>query len=400
MMKAAASIIHNIPDVGEKSFGLGQVALNLVYEQINSGYDIKIWCLSTAEEVKLALTTAKIPQDTIIRFLPLGPQRLALSPAMIKAAIKGDDQVDLIHQHGIWTLNSCVTRILNKRQRAPYIIAPHGSLEGWALKQSRWKKKIALTAYERANLFGADCIHAVSEAEISDIRDYGLTCPIALIPNCISDQWLNWGGASDSFRERYSIPADRRVLLFLSRITPKKGLIMLAQAINAIRKEFSDWLLVVAGIDEFGHRQKVEAIVEQLDLNKMIKFVGPLYNQQKRDAFAAAELFILPSHSEGAPIVILESLGARVPVITTKASPWKELIENACGWWADASIGGISEALLEAIHIPNEQLASMGNRGYQLVKNQYTWANSAQKTIEMYEWILGRSARPSFVTIW
>ncbi len=397
MRKSAASIIHNISDIGKKSCGLGQVALNLAYEQIKFGYDIRIWCTSTAEDVKMAYASTNIHQGVIVRFLPLGPQRLALSPPMIKAAKKGHMQVDLVHQHGIWTFNSGVTRILHNRQNAPYVIAPHGSLERWALKRSRWKKKIALIAYERANLFGADCIHAVSEAEILDIRDYGLTCPIALIPNCISDQWLNCWGTAESFRERHGIPADRRVLLFLSRITPKKGLIMLAKAIHAIRKDFSDWILVVAGMDEFGHRHEVEYFVEQFDLKGMVIFVGPLYNQQKRDAFAAAELFILPSHSEGAPIVILESLGARVPVITTKASPWKELTENACGWWTDASIGGISEALVEASHLSREHLSDMGNRGYQLVKNQYTWAISAQKTSELYEWILGRCARPAFV---
>ena len=323
--KPAINIIHNIPDVGKNSCGLGQVALNLACEQINYGHNIRIWCVSTAEEVKRAYALTNIPQGGIIRFFPLGPQRLALSPGMIQAAKKKDAKVDLVHQHGIWTFESCVTRVLHKKQNAPYIVAPHGSLERWALQRSRWKKKIALICYERTNIFGADCIHAVSEAEILDVRNFGLTCPIALIPNGVSVQWLNCRGNAEGFRERHCIPADRRILLFLSRITPKKGLIMLAQAIHAIRKEFSDWILVVAGMDEFGHKYEVEAFVEHLDLKEMIIFTGPLFDQQKRDAFAAAELFILPSYSEGAPLVILESLGARVPVITTKASPWKEL---------------------------------------------------------------------------
>lgn len=354
--------------------------------------------MSTAEEVKRAQIFAEIPKGRIIRFPPLGPQRLAFSPSMLQAAIKGDAKIDLVHQHGLWTFGSCVTRALHRKLNVPYVVTPHGSLEQWALLRSRWKKQIALIVYERSNIFGADCIHAVSEAEVRDIRNYGLTCPVAMIPNAVSDLWLDCQGNAESFRKRYDIPSDRRILLFLSRITPKKGLIILIGAIRAILREFSDWILVVAGIDEFGHRHKLEVLIEELDLKEKIVFTGPLFYQQKRDAFAAAELFILPSFSEGAPVVILESLGAHVPVITTKASPWKVLQEFDCGWWTDASPSGISETLKEAIRLPKEQLSAMGGRGRLLVERHYLWAISAQKTIELYEWILGRRAQPTFVS--
>ena len=316
---------------------------------------------------------------------------------MMQAAKSENVNVDLVHQHGIWTLGSYVTRLLRQKQNIPSVVAPHGALETWALRRSRMKKALALFGYERANILGAECIHAVSEAEIADVRNFGLVCPIALIPNGVSVQWLNSQGSAESFREKHHIPADRRILLFLSRITPKKGLRMLIQAMRSVREKFADWILVVVGMDEFGHKSEVEKYIEHLGMKESVIWTGPLFDQEKRDAFAAAELFILPSYSEGAPVVILESLAVGVPVITTKASPWKDLVDHSCGWWIDASPDGVSDALNDAIGLSEEQLADMGSRGRRLVESQYTWSKSARKSIELYEWILGRRSRPEFV---
>jgi glycosyltransferase involved in cell wall biosynthesis len=160
---------------------------------------------------------------------------------------------------------------------------------------------------------------------------------------------------------------------------------------------FDDWILVIAGTDEFGHKAEVCALVERLGLQEKVRIVGPLFGQTKRDAFAAADLFILPSYSEGAPVVVLDSLAAGVPVVTTKGAPWEDLVTFQCGWWTDISAGGLLEALREAVVAPRETLALMGQRGRQLVASRYGWTSLAQKTIDLYAWLLGRRDRPDFV---
>jgi glycosyltransferase involved in cell wall biosynthesis len=220
---------------------------------------------------------------------------------------------------------------------------------------------------------------------------------VAVIPNGISEAWLESLGDAGAFREKFALPAERRILLFLSRVSPKKGLTMLLEAVQNLRRDFAEWQLVIAGPDEFGHRAEVEDAIRQRGLGKEVRIVGPIFDQVKRDAYAAADLFVLPSFSEGAPVVILEALAAAVPVLATKASPWQDLETHGCGWWVDIDTAAISGALKDAIRRSPGELKQMGLQGRELVASRYTWAASARMTIELYEWLLGRKERPGFV---
>lgn len=392
------NILHLIPSVGPMSFGPGYVALNLAKEQEQLGCTTQIWCLDTAKDVQWACEVSNFPRKNIQSFSYKGPSFLRYSPEMERfAAGPAGKQFNVVHQHTIWTGISRVTYKLSKKHDTPSVIAPHGCLESWALKKSNWKKQIARYLYESRNLTNAACLHATAEPELSDFRKFGLLNPIAVIPNGISNKWLNSDGSADNFRNHFKIDPHKRILLFMSRITPKKGLFMLFNAINMIVKNFDDWMIVIIGPDEFGHKSEVEALVKELGMKDIVNFVDPVFNQLKRDAFSAADLFVLPSYSEGAPMVILDSIAAGVPVITTKASPWEDLSTYGCGWWVGVNVNEISEALKYAVSLPREHLEEMGQRGKELVASKYTWSSLAQMTIDLYSWLLGCGMAPEFV---
>jgi poly(glycerol-phosphate) alpha-glucosyltransferase len=133
-------------------------------------------------------------------------------------------ELDVVHVHGLWMHPSVAAKGWG-RQGKPYLISPHGMLDPWAVRNSSWKKRIAGLLYENAHLRGAACIHALCESEYASIRAYGLNNPVAVIPNGVdlpdSDTTLSapeWAA---------SLPADSKVLFFLSRLHPKKGLINL-----------------------------------------------------------------------------------------------------------------------------------------------------------------------------
>jgi glycosyltransferase involved in cell wall biosynthesis len=393
------NIIHNLYCVGPGSFGLGPVALNLCRSQNALGMDSSVWCLDSEDERQWASTTSGLAVDKIRSFPFFGPKKLSLSLEMERVAEEQSANISIVHQHALWVGVSRVTAQLRERHGIPSIITPHGSLERWAIKKSWWKKRLVLGLYERNNLFNASCLHAVGKNEIADCRDFGLKNPIAVIPNGIPSDWLESEGDANAFRVKCGIPADKRVLLFLSRITPKKGLPMLMEALHENRKQFADWHFVIAGSDEFGHQAEVQSCIDQKSMGNNVSFVGSLHGQIKRDAFAAADLFVLPSYSEGAPIVILEALGASVPVLATKASPWQELETHDCGWLVDISARALAEALQDALARTPNDLQRMGQRGRELVAAQYTWDQSARMTIELYEWLLHRRERPDFVVV-
>ncbi len=392
------NILHLIPSVGPMSFGPGYVALNLAKEQQRLGCSVQIWCLDTSMDVQWASEVSGLSRKNIRSFSCMSPSFLKYSPEMERVAMgSAGGQFDVVHQHSIWTGISRVTYKLSKKHDIPSIIAPHGSLESWALKRSNWKKQIATYLYESRNLNNAACLHATAEPEFSDFQKYGLLNPIAVIPNGISNKCLNSDGSADNFRNHFKINPHKRILLFMSRITPKKGLFMLLNAINMIINVFDDWMLVLIGPDEFGHKSEVEALVKELNMKDIVKFVDPVFNQLKRDAFSAADLFVLPSYSEGAPIVILDSLAVGVPVITTKASPWEDLSTYGCGWWVGVNVNEISEALKCAVGLPREYLKEMGQRGKELVASKYTWSSLTQMTVDLYSWLIGRGKVPEFV---
>ncbi len=390
-------ILHLTNYVGKCSFGVGPVVLNLARGQEALEHRVEIWSCDSEAEARELEQQNRLLSNTIHTFPIVGPSRLAYSPAMGRAIARRANDFDVVHQHGIWTAISHVTNQWGARTGRPTVIAPHGSLDAWALRRSIWKKRLALIIYERKNLHYASCLHALSPREEEGFRTYGLRNPIAIIPNGIADDWLDSNGDAHAFRRRFGLSNETRLLFFLGRITPIKNLPMLVRAMSALKSDLASWRLIIAGVNEFGHQPEVEALVKQLGLGAYVKFIGPLYGQDKRDAFAAADLFVLPSHSEGAPVAILEALGAGIPVLTTQAAPWRELITRRCGWWTKISEPAIRQALHEAIYTPREELRRMGQRGKALIVEKYTLSKVAEQTISLYNWLLGKGERPTFV---
>ncbi|MFA5517623.1 MAG: glycosyltransferase [Spirochaetota bacterium] len=391
--------LHITSSIGEQSFGLGHVAVSLAQSQNELGLDAWLWCLDPADQIKWAVAHLGLNDNKVKNFPCKVFSRLGYSHKMFLSVKNEAGCFDVVHQHGIWTACSYMTKKIREKHRIPTVVAPHGSLQKWALKHSSWKKQMAYLAYEGKNLHYASCLHATSDEEISDFRNYGLSNPIALISNGVSPAWLESKGNGEQFRNLYAIRQDKRILLFMSRITPKKGLLILLEAMARIQDRMSDWLLIVAGSDEFGHLKEVAALVHKLNLENLVIFSGPLYGQEKRNAFAAADVFILPSYSEGSPMVVLDALAAGVPVITTQATPWEQLVNLQCGWWTDATIEGLVNALNCAIDSNPIQLRAMGDRGKNLVHTHYLWSLQAEKTKTLYAWLMGNIPKPDFIIV-
>jgi len=384
-------ILHLVPSLSRNAGGLGSGPLATARAQRDVGVDASIWCADPP-----AVATAAARGFDVVAFPVAGPRRFAFSPAAERRGRTASP--DIVHQHGLWTAQGRVTRILRSRGIRT-VVAPHGSLAPYALRRSRWRKRFALTWFESHNLHEASCLHATSAGEVQAFRQFGLRAPVAVIPNGVSPSWLATVGDRSGFRRRYGIDDETRVMLFLSRIHPIKGLPMLLAALARHREQLGRWRLLIAGPDEAGHRAEIERLVARLGVSGSVSFLGPLLEEPKRDAFAAADLFVLPTHTENFGIVIAEALACRLPVITTQAAPWRELDVNGCGWWVPSDTASIGAALLDAASRPLEDLRAMGARGHALVASHYLWPLVAERTIGLYRWLLGHGERPFFVTV-
>jgi len=382
-------ILHLAPTINAASGGQGLVPINLVRYQQRLGVDAEIWCFDTEAEAS-EIASGNNLEGSIKRFPSHLHGRLNYSPAAAHELTRLGSTFDLIHQHGIWLWHSQLAAQAARRHRKPLLLSPHGTLEKDALGRSRWKKWIALRLWESRNLRSADCLHATSEKEVGSIRAFGLKNPVMILPNGVPPELLNETGNRQRFLSKHKIASNRRILLFLSRIHPIKGLPMLISAMQGMRHQLGDWLLVIAGVDEGGHEAELRRAAAEAGLEKQVQFTGPLFGQGKFDAYAASTCFVLPSYSENFSIAVAEALAFRLPVLTTTGAPWREIAVQKCGWWVAPTVVGIKEGLAEMIGKPLPELALMGERGRNLIATKYLWDQIAEKSVKFYSAIIAR----------
>ena len=395
------NILHTVSSLGKKSYGLGQISMSLASTQSKLNLDVNVLSVDNSEEELLwSSTKYNFPLEKIRNIQCSYSQILNKSKKNdFIYSLKDLSHIDIVHQHSLWGKHSLLLSEFRSRQ-IPYIVAPHGTLSPYALRNglsSRIKKKIALNLYENENLKKCSCLHATSEQEVEDFRQFGLRAPIAYIKNGISEAELSLTGNGFRFKEKYNIDKNKRVLLYLSRITPKKGLDMLLSALNNLRALFNNWLLVIAGNDGNKYVKEVFQMIKDFQLQDKVVVIEPQFDQNKLDIFSAADFFILPSYSEGAPMVILDSLSYGVPVITTKSSSWKDLENFSCGYWADINLQSIELALKNMLDLSTDELKMMSRNSKRLIEMKYTWEIIAQDTLCLYNWLLDKGEKPGFI---
>ncbi|TIL62940.1 MAG: glycosyltransferase [Mesorhizobium sp.] len=325
-----------------------------------------------------------------------GISAIKYAPSIGKAL--GKTHFDVVHQHGIWHTTSAQVLAWRRRTGGKVMISPRGMLDPWALRNSRWKKKSVEFLFEGSNLQGASCIHALNRSEAQAIRSYGLANPIAIIPNGIDLPDWQRGDARSAVCWR----ADgRRVLLFLGRLHPKKGIEELIEAWSILRSDgvsvVDSWRLVFAGWDDGGHEQRLRELVKKKGLQHDVLFLGPLYDERKDLALRQADAFILPSYSEGLPMSVLEAWAYRLPVFMTDACNLPEGFAESAAIRIETDPPVLAARLAQDLVRPD--LQDYGTSGRNLVETRFVWDEIARSHIEVYHWILDGGNPPPCVEI-
>ena len=312
------------------------------------------------------------------------PLDLNVRVVSIKSAIcthSSFNNYDIVHIHALW---SPILHKVSKwahRNKIPIVWSPHGMLTPWAMNNKKWKKALGWWLYQKWDLKKADLIHVTANSEVEDVRRLGLTNKVLIVPlgvDVINDFGLEQGARNP------------KVLLFVSRVQRKKGLLNLARAWAMLPKDLrSGWCVRIVGPDQERHTAEIRTECKRFNVAGDWTFIGPKYGEDLRREYARADLFVLPTFSENFGSVVVEALSQSVPVITTKGAPWSELEDHQCGWWIDIGAEPLATALKQAMSLDDAQRREMGARGRALVEEKYTWDAVVKAMIKGYCKMLG-----------
>ena len=342
-------------------------------------------------------------QSLSVRAFPPHFRAWGYSSQLLPALLDGD--LDILSTHGLWKYCSVASRRWHQRTGRPYVVHPHGMLESWALRNAKWKKRIAALAYEDRHLRGAACLCALCEAEAQSIRDYGIRNPICVIPNGVD---LPRGVGNSRLESRNSTLASaegRKVLLYLGRLHPKKNLVALLRAWAAAQRsgvrcpDSERWLLVIAGWSQGGYESELKKLITDHGLLASVKFLGPQFGANKDECYRACDAFILPSLSEGLPMTVLEAWAYGKPVLMTAECNLPEGFTTGAALRIGTSVNEIAAGLMQLLEMSDDNRATIGARGRTLVMENFSWPQIGKEMTRVCEWLLRGGPVPKSVKL-
>ena len=311
-------------------------------------------------------------------YFPIGRGRKVFrSPAMGKALDQNISSFDLIHIHYMWTWTTLRAASAARRQEVPYILAPRGMLVSDLIRRrSLFAKRVWLAFFGARDVANAAAIHVTSERELNDMDEVGLRYRRAsILPNGVDlgEHHIQTTPTVAEFKAPY--------LLFLGRISWKKGLDRLIRALPMI----PDAELVIAGYDELRYQEVVEHLADECRVRNRVHFVGPIEGQLKMRVLRNAACLVLPSYNENFGMVVVEAMSSAIPVVLTPEVGLAGVVESSgCGLVASGEPFELAQAINHILRHP-DQAKAMGNAGYRIARDNFSWNAIAQDAVALYQ---------------
>ena len=290
---------------------------------------------------------------------------------------------DVVHHHSIWLRTLHYARQHSARTQRPLVISPRGMMSRWAWSHHAGRKQFARHIIHPGALEAAAGWHATSDEEAAEIRDLGFNQPICVAPNGVSAPSKDERTAALEYWQAVCPAVTRqRTALFYARFHRKKRVLELIDL--WLRHAPADWVLLMVGLpDDYTAAQLEGYVLRASGTGRVYVFDG----KGRPPPYAAAALFLLPSHSENFGLVIAEAMANRLPVVVTDTTPWRSAASKGVGWcvpWAQ-----YAEALRAATEESDVQLAFRGQEARAYALADFSWENAAAKLQAFYQQLLG-----------
>ncbi len=293
---------------------------------------------------------------------------------------------DVVHIHELWHHSHYVAAKAASRAGKSYVIAPYGALQPWALKQKPIRKRLYWSIAQRRILERAAAVHVSSKAEAEAALHTNRRSRPVVIPGGVDVSQFAVLPDREVFERSHPELKGKRVILFLGRLHPVKGLDLLADALAELAREdrYSDVYAVCVGPDEDGYLAALERKFMSVGVLERTIFTGALTGEDRLAALSRADLFTLPSYSEGFSVAVLEALAAGLPVLISQACNFPEVSEVEAGEVVAAASGEVASGLRRILDDASHR-RRMGENGRKLVQERYTWDQTVNQVIDLYE---------------
>ena len=386
-------ILQIIPSISLVYGGPSQMVLGLSAALAAKNIDVTI--ITTDSNGDIGQLPLDVPLNQpiqqngyqIIYFRCYPWRRYKFSFSLLQWLNENARQFDLAHLHALFSPVTTLAATIARYHHLPYIIRPCGMLDPADLQKKKRLKQIYATLLERPNLAGAAAIHFTSkeEAKISERFGLGSTGQMPVPRDLVIPLGVTAGLFPKRLRES-QVP----IILFMSRIEPKKGLDLLIPALESILGSGIEFHFILAGSNpqDADYETQIKVQIHNSSLAKYTTITGFVSGDLKVEVLTKADLFVLPSYYENFGIAVAEAMAAGVPVVISDRIHIAEDIQQAeAGWVGPLEVGAIANSIKSALLNPEER-QRRGLNGKEYAKKHYNWEAIAQQTIDAYQQIL------------
>jgi glycosyltransferase involved in cell wall biosynthesis len=327
------------------------------------------------------------PANSVRRLLPF--LRYGYTRSLAKWLNKNAKNYDAIILNGLWNYTSYGSWLVLRKLGVPYFVCPHGMLDPWLAKAnptSHFLKKVFWRFFEQNVIRDARGIFYACEEERQLAQ--------AFVSGCNCHEFIVGYGAQDisgdenaqkaAFLAKFPELAERKLILFLSRIHPKKGLDLLIRAFARHARERPEFDLLIAGPDQVGLTPQLKKLAAKFGLEKRIHWVGMLSGNEKWGAFRSASFFVLPSHQENFGIAVVEAMALRIPVlITKKVNIWQEVQRSNSGRVIMDDVDDISHGLNYFCTLAPDQIRLLGQNARSCFEEHFNLEKNAIEVVDL-----------------
>lgn len=315
------------------------------------------------------------------------------APGMVPWLWRHVRDFDVCHVHALFSFPSTAASVIALLRGVPLVVRPLGTLDSYGVKHRRpLLKRASLIVIERPVLRRAAAVHCTSTHEQREVLAIEPLARTVVVPLAVETLEPAIGDLTNTPFPEY---AGKRIVLFLSRLDPKKNIEVLLEA-WAFRTPDTNDHLVIAGRGDGKYVQSLVARAVQLGIADRVSWHGYADDAAKSLLFGLASVFVLPSRSENFGIAVAEALAAGVPCVVTPGVALANAIADAdAGTVVEASPAKIADAVSK--YLCDDQFRHRQSKNARsLASREFTTAIMATRLLELYAAVGRKSDKSNF----